>query len=81
MLPTVPNPPFAHSAPEPAAQADFTCLANIAGLPALSLPMGWTADGLPLGVQIVGRDGYEAGLFALARHLDIKLGAYRAPQN
>ncbi|MGB3753313.1 MAG: amidase [Parerythrobacter sp.] len=81
LMPTVPNPPFAHAAPEPAAQADFTCLANIAGLPALSLPMGWTADGLPLGVQIVARDGYEAGMFALARHLDINFGAYRAPHN
>lgn len=80
ILPTVPNPPFSHSEKEPAAQADFTCLANIAGLPALSLPMGWTEDGLPLGVQIVGAAGYEAGLFALARHLDDKLRAYRAPQ-
>lgn len=80
ILPTVPNPPFPHSEKEPAAQADFTCLANIAGLPAISLPMGWTGDGLPLGVQIVGHAGHEAGLFALARHLDDKLRAYRAPQ-
>ncbi|QIG53543.1 amidase [Altererythrobacter sp. BO-6] len=80
ILPTVPNAPFPHSEKEPAAQADFTCLANIAGLPALSLPMGWTGDGLPLGVQIVGAAGHEAGLFALARHLDDKLRAYRAPQ-
>lgn len=79
IMPTVPNPPFPHSEREPAAQADFTCLANVAGLPALSLPMGWTTDGLPLGVQIVARSGYEGGLFALARHLDAKLGAYRAP--
>lgn len=79
IMPSVPNPPFPHSEREPAAQADFTCLANVAGLPALSLPMGWTADGVPLGVQIVARSGYEAGLFALARHLDAKLGAYRAP--
>lgn len=81
LLPTVPNPPFPHSDPEPAAQADFTCLANIAGLPALSLPAGWTADGLPVGVQLVGPAGAEAGLFALARQLDAKLGAYRAPDS
>lgn len=79
IMPTVPNPPFPHSEPEPAAQADFTCLANIAGLPAISLPMGWTDDDLPLGVQILGAAGHEAGLFALARHLDAKLGAYRPP--
>jgi aspartyl-tRNA(Asn)/glutamyl-tRNA(Gln) amidotransferase subunit A len=80
ILPTVPNPAFPHSEPEPAAQADFTCLANIAGLPAISIPAGWTADGLPIGVQIVGPAGAEAGLFHLARHLDATLRAYRAPK-
>lgn len=79
MLPTTPNPPFPHSQDDPAAQADFTCLANFAGLPALSLPMGWTADGLPLGLQVVGEAGREAGLFALARSLDAALAAYRRP--
>lgn len=79
ILPTVPNPPFPHSDPEPAAQADFTCLANIAGLPSISIPAGWTEDGLPIGVQLVGPAGAEAGLFALARQLDDKLRAYRPP--
>ncbi len=79
IMPTVPNAPFAHAEREPAAQADFTCLANIAGLPAISLPDGWTEDGLPIGVQIVGPAGAEANLFALARQLDAKLCAYRAP--
>lgn len=79
ILPTVPNPPFPHSAPEPPAQADFTCLANIAGLPSISLPAGWTADGLPVGVQLVGPAGAEAGLFALARRIDDTLRAYRPP--
>ncbi len=79
ILPTTPNPPFSHDEHEPAAQADFTCLANIAGLPALSLPMDWTTDGLPLGVQIVGAEGHEASLFALARTLDAALAAYRPP--
>lgn len=79
IMPTVPNPPFPHEAAEPAMQADFTCLANIAGLPAISIPAGWTDDALPIGVQIVGPAGAEAGLFALARRIDRKLGAYRAP--
>lgn len=79
ILPTVPNPPFPHSDPEPPAQADFTCLANIAGLPSISIPAGWTADGLPIGVQLVGPAGAEAGLFALARQLDEHLRAYRPP--
>ncbi|WP_086617607.1 amidase [Erythrobacter tepidarius] len=79
ILPTVPNPPFPHSDPEPPAQADFTCLANIAGLPAISIPAGWTADGLPIGVQLVGNAGAESSLFALARQLDENLRAYRPP--
>lgn len=80
ILPSVPNPPFPHSEPEPAAQADFTCLANIAGCPAIGMPMGYTRDGLPLGVQIIGAAGMEAGLFALARYLDNNLRAYRPPE-
>jgi aspartyl-tRNA(Asn)/glutamyl-tRNA(Gln) amidotransferase subunit A len=79
IMPTAPNAPFAHADNEPAGQADFTCLASIAGLPALSLPMGWTDDGLPLGLQLVGVEGQEAGLFALARSLDTALAAYRPP--
>ncbi|APE28118.1 amidase [Aurantiacibacter gangjinensis] len=81
IMPTVPNPAFSHDEPEPAAQADFTCLANIAGLPALTLPAGWTENGLPIGVQLVGRTDYEAGLFAMARYLDLRLDAYRPPAN
>lgn len=81
ILPTTPNPPFPHRQDEPAAQADFTCLASIAGLPALALPMGSTDDGLPLGVQLVSAPGQEAGLFALARRLDSALQAYRPPAN
>lgn len=79
ILPTCPNPAFSHDDPEPAAQADFTCLANVAGLPALALPAGWTDDGLPVGVQLVGGEGEEGALFALARRIDSTLRAYRAP--
>ena len=79
LMPTVPNPAFPLSQAEPAAQADFTCLANIAGLPALGIPAGWTDDGLPVGVQILCAPGAEAGLLRIARHLDRTLQAYRPP--
>lgn len=81
IMPTVPNPPFPHSQFEPAAQADFTCLGNIAGVPALTLPAGWTQDGLPIGVQLLSYPGFEAGLFAMARFLDHRLQAYRPPRS
>lgn len=79
LLPTAPQPAFPHSDPAPANQADFTCIASIAGLPAISIPAGWSADGLPIGVQLVGNVGHEAHLFALARALDGVLAAYRPP--
>jgi amidase len=43
---------------------------NIAPLPAISLPLHWSADGLPMGVQAVGRYGDEAILLALASVLE-----------
>jgi aspartyl-tRNA(Asn)/glutamyl-tRNA(Gln) amidotransferase subunit A len=43
----------------------FTCPVNIAGLPSLALPGGFTRDGLPVGVQLVGRPGGEWTLLRL----------------
>lgn len=77
LMPTAPQTAFEHGT-APVTQADFTALANIAGLPALSLPAGW-ADGLPIGVQLVGRAGQEAALLDLAAKLDKALNAYAPP--
>jgi aspartyl-tRNA(Asn)/glutamyl-tRNA(Gln) amidotransferase subunit A len=78
LMPTTPQAAFAHGK-APVTQADFTALANLAGLPALSLPSGMSADGLPVAVQLVGRRGSEATLLVLAGKLDAALGAYRFP--
>jgi aspartyl-tRNA(Asn)/glutamyl-tRNA(Gln) amidotransferase subunit A len=79
LLPTAPHLPHRLDEAPPADQADFTCLANIAGLPALSLPAGWSDDGRPAAVQLVGTSGAEAALFAAAAALDKTLRAYRRP--
>ena len=76
LLPTAPQVAFVHGR-APVTQADFTALANIAGLPALSLPSGVDDAGLPVAVQIIGRAGDDATLLAFAALLDAELAAYR----
>jgi amidase len=48
----------------------FTSFVNVAGLPAITVPVEETAEGLPMGVQLIGRPGGEATLFALATQLE-----------
>jgi aspartyl-tRNA(Asn)/glutamyl-tRNA(Gln) amidotransferase subunit A len=45
----------------------ITCTVNLSGLPALSLPAGWSSEGLPIGVSLVGRPDGEETLLALAQ--------------
>ena len=53
----------------------FTVPWNVTGQPALSLPAGTTADGLPLAVQLVGRPGEEALLLSLAAQVERATGS------
>jgi len=48
----------------------YTQLANIAGTPAMSVPLWWNTAGLPIGVQFIGRHHDEATLFRLAAQLE-----------
>lgn len=48
----------------------FTSLFNTTGQPAISLPLGWSADGLPIGMQFAGRFADEATLLQLAAQLE-----------
>ena len=48
----------------------FTVWFNITGQPAMVLPLGRSAEGLPVAVQLVARFGEEATLFRLAAQLE-----------
>lgn len=66
LTPTAPQTAFGFDQPVPAGQADFTAMANVAGLPAMAFPAG-TADGLPLSMQVMSWS--EGCALALAERL------------
>jgi len=82
LTPTLGEPPtplgtFDDSGPDPLAPVErarltvtFTALLNATGQPAISLPLGWSAEGLPLGVQLVAPYGREDVLISVAAQLE-----------
>ncbi len=54
----------------------FTVTVNMAGLPGISLPGGLDAQGLPLGLQLIGRPFDEETLFSLAGALEAQAGHF-----
>ncbi len=82
LTPTVARPPIPHGAlrqnegdamealRRAAEFVPFTALFNATGQPAMSVPLHWNGEGLPIGVQFAGRYGDEATLFRLAAQLE-----------
>jgi amidase len=51
----------------------FTAAFNTSGQPAISLPLHWTSDGVPIGIQLVAAYGREDILLRLAAQLEVAL--------
>ncbi len=58
----------------------FTVTANLAGLPGLSVPAGLSGEGLPLGLQLIGRALDEETLFALGAAIERAAGFRAKPE-
>jgi len=43
----------------------YTASINLAGIPAISIPAGYDSNGLPYGVQVIGKKFDESGLFKM----------------
>jgi Asp-tRNA(Asn)/Glu-tRNA(Gln) amidotransferase A subunit family amidase len=66
--------------PRPGGKMTICSYANALGLPAVSVPAGLTAEGLPLAVQLTGRRRGELELLAVARDLEEALGGWVGPE-
>ncbi len=51
----------------------YTAMYNMTGQPAISLPLYWSEEGLPIGMMLVGRPGGEAALLSLAAQVEAAL--------
>jgi aspartyl-tRNA(Asn)/glutamyl-tRNA(Gln) amidotransferase subunit A len=79
--PTLAVPPFSTKLPlgpervlgekvDPQVGWTFTWPFNLTGQPAVSIPCGWTKEGLPLGLQLVGRRGADGLVLRVAAAIE-----------
>ncbi|WP_298920282.1 amidase [uncultured Nostoc sp.] len=67
------------SYPHAVANGAYTIPFNLSGHPAVVIPIGQTHNGLPIGMQIVGKRWREMELLAIAQQLDKVVGDFRHP--
>lgn len=67
------------SYPHGIANGAYTMPFNLSGHPAVVIPIGQTKNGLPIGMQIVGKRWKEMELLAIAQQLEPVIGSFRLP--
>ncbi len=67
------------SYPHMVANGAYTLPFNLSGHPSVVIPIGQTQDGLPMGMQLVGKRWREMELLAIAQQLDHIIGAFQNP--
>ncbi|MEM9062672.1 MAG: Asp-tRNA(Asn)/Glu-tRNA(Gln) amidotransferase subunit GatA [Pseudomonadota bacterium] len=85
LTPTTPEPGFGlGEVSDPLAmylQDVYTVTVNLAGLPGLSVPIGLSANGLPLGLQLIGKPWDEAGILSVGHEIEARAGFTARPDN
>jgi amidase len=61
------------------ANASYTSIFNLTGNPVVVMPVGYTKEGLPIGVQVVGQRWHDMELLGVSGQLDKIAGAYKHP--
>jgi amidase len=67
------------SYPHGVANGAYTLPFNLSGHPSVVIPIGQTQDGLPMGMQLIGKRWREMELLAIAQQLDHIIGAFQNP--
>ena len=84
LTPATPSPAFAPGEISDPVQMYlndiFTVTVNMAGLPGIAVPAGVSNDGLPLGLQLIGKAFDEETLFKTAAAIEQVAGGYTAPK-
>ncbi len=62
-------------------QADLTCLANLIKSPAVSIPVGFSSDDLPIGVQLMGKEFEDYKILKIARFFEEQNFLNMRPKN
>ncbi|MFE7352875.1 amidase family protein [Streptomyces sp. NPDC057543] len=77
LTPTTPNRPHGHNGPGELYSTALTWAFNLSGHPAASVRAGFTADGCPVGLQLVAERGADVSLLGMARAVEDALIAVR----